>query len=182
MLINLSLIKRLLGLLVLILASNPMTVWAQDSEKYREDYDRMQKIKSNNQPAKRADQLIAFIKERSDMDTKILDYVKGLLEENMRTMKVQGEFPALKELCERAIKADPLSGQVYLYYGFALKNEKKDLEAMNAFAKATLIPTASAQQAKVELDKLYKSANRGSLEGEDKLIADARRELNKLKK
>jgi proline dehydrogenase len=159
-----------------------MTAAAQDTDKYREDYDRMQKIKSNTLPAKRADQLIAFIKERSDMDAKILDYVKGLLEEDLRKMKVQGEFPALKESCERAIKADPLLGQAYLYYGFALKNEKKDQEAMIAFAKAMLIPTSSSQQAKVELDKLYKSAHRGSLEGEDKLIADARREINKLKK
>jgi hypothetical protein len=182
MLINLSLFKRLSGLLVLILASSVMTSWAQESEKYREDYDRMQKIKSNNQPDKRADQIIVFLKERSDMDTKIRDYVKGLLEENMRTMKVQGEFPALKELCERTIKVDPLLGQAYLYYGFALKNEKRDPEAMNAFAKAFLIPNPSVQEAKVELDKLYKSAHRGSLEGEDKLIADVRRELNKLKK
>jgi hypothetical protein len=182
MMINLSLFKRLLGLLVLILASSFVTAWAQDSDKYAEDYARMQKIQSNNQPAKRADQIIVFIKERPDMDTKIRDYIKGLLEEDMRKMKVREEFPALKELCERAIKVDPLSGPVYLYYGFALKNEKKDPEALNAFAKASLIPGSSMQPAKVELDKLYKSTHRGSLEGEDKLIADARRELNKFKK
>jgi hypothetical protein len=182
MLINLGVFKRLSGLLVLILAFGFMAAWAQDSPKYEEDYARMQKIQSNNQAAKRADQIIAFIKERSDLDTKIRDWVKKLLGDDLKKMKVQGEFPALKDLCERAIKVDPLWGQVYLYYGYVLKNEKKDTEAMNAFAKAFVIPNTSVQEAKDELDKAYKATHRGNLTGEENLVNEARRELSKFRK
>jgi hypothetical protein len=179
---NVRLFGRLFGLAVLMFASGIMAAWAQDSDKYGADYERMQKIQGIAQPDKRADQIIVFIKERPDMDAKIRDWIKGLFEDDLRKMKVREEFPALKELCERAIKIDPQMGQAYFYYGFALKNEKKDQEALNAFAKASVISTPSMQQAKAELDKLYKSTHRGSLEGEENLIANARKELNKLKK
>jgi|WetSurMetagenome_2_1015567.scaffolds.fasta_scaffold391781_1 hypothetical protein len=182
MLNNSSFFKSFLGVLILIFVSSFMSARAQDSEKYREDYARMQKIVENNQPAKRADQIIAFLKERPDLDAKIRDYVKGLFETDMRKMKVRDEFAALKELCDRAIKVDPFFGQAYLYYGYAMKNEKKDAEAINAFAKAYVVQSSVMQQAKVELDNSYRASHRGTLNGEENLISEVRKELNKLKK
>jgi tetratricopeptide (TPR) repeat protein len=181
MLKNMSFFMKLPGFLVLVLASSLLTVRAQDSEKYREDYDRMQKIEKNNQPAKRADQLIVFIKERSDMDSRIRDYVNGLFVLDAKRMKAQGELAVLKDICERAIKVDPSFVQAYLYYGHALKNENKYPEAMNAFAKASLFRSIFSQEARVELDKLYRSTHRNSLVGEDKVLSDAHKELKQSK-
>jgi tetratricopeptide (TPR) repeat protein len=178
---NVNFFKKLSGLLVLVFAFSLVTVRAQDSEQYRVDYERAEKIAKNNPSANRAEQLITFIKERADMRSDLRDYVNGLFEADMRRMKVQGEFAALKDTCERAIKIDPLLGQAHFYYGFALKNEKKYPEAMNAFAKAYLIQSQSSSKAKLELDNLYKAAHHGSLIGEDKVLSDARKEIKKPK-
>jgi tetratricopeptide (TPR) repeat protein len=181
MLKNASFFRNLPGFLVLVLALGLMTVRAQDSEAYREDYDRMQKIEKNTQPAKRADQIIAFIKEKSDMDSRIRDYVNGFFVSDAKRLKTQGEFAVLKDICERAIKADPSFVQAYLYYGHALKNENKYPEAMNAFAKASLFRSIFSQEARGELDKLYRSTHRNSLIGEDKVLTDAHKELKQSK-
>jgi tetratricopeptide (TPR) repeat protein len=178
---NMNFFKKLSGFGVLVFVLAIMTVRAQDSDQYREDYDRAQKIAKNNQPASRADQLVTFIKERSNMDSKIRDYANQLFEADVRKMNVQGQFADLKNVCERAVNVDPLFGQAYLYYGFALKNEKKYPEAMNAFAKAVLIQTLSSPKAKLELDALYKASHRGSLIGLDRVMSDARKELKKPK-
>jgi tetratricopeptide (TPR) repeat protein len=179
---KLSFYWRLLGSCVVIFAFCLMPARSQDTPKYREDYARMQKIEKNNQAAKRADEIIVFLKERSDLDARIREYIKGLLAADLRKLKVQNKYSELKELCERAINVNPMLGEVYLYYGYALKNEKKDTEAMNAFAKGHLIQNPSMQQAKQELDKLYKATHRGSLAGEEKLISTAIQELNKVNK
>ena len=42
---------------------------------YREDYERYQKIAAISEPARRADQLIAFLKERPD--SKLVEYAQG---------------------------------------------------------------------------------------------------------
>jgi tetratricopeptide (TPR) repeat protein len=180
MLANMRFFKWLFGCFVLVLTLGFVTARAQDSDTYREEYDRAQKIAKTTQPAKQADELLTFMKERSKMDPKILDYATKLFIADLQRIKGQADFASLKDLCERAIKMNPLFGEAYLYYGFALKSDKKYPEAMNAFAKAYLIRTASSLQAKEQLDATYRSAHRGSLVGEDKIIEDAHKELKKV--
>jgi tetratricopeptide (TPR) repeat protein len=179
MLANMNFSKRISGFLVLVLALSFMAARAQDSDSYREDYDRAQKIMKTAQPAKQADELLAFFKERPSMDSKIRDYATQLFLVDLQRIKGQAQFAVLKDICERALKINPLFGEAYLYYGYVLKNEKKYPEAMNAFAKAFVIRTTSSLQAKEQLDAAYKAAHRGSLIGEDKVITDARNELRK---
>ena len=180
MLANKSFWARLLVSFVLLLASGIWSARAQDSVadiKYAEDYERARKIATNSQPDKRADQLLVFMKERSDMDSKIREYANGLLVQDLEKLGKLNRYEALKGLCERAIAMRPLFGEVYLYYGIALKNLQKIPEALNAFAKGSQLRSPLRTRTEQQLDALYRSSHNGSLVGKDKLIAAARKEL-----
>jgi hypothetical protein len=179
---NKSFFGQLLVLLMVMLAAGGVTVRAQDSldsDEYREDYARMDKIKSIPAAAKRGEQLLLFIKERPNMDYRIMQHVNQLFLEDMKRMNMHSEFASLRILTERAIKQNPMYGDAYLFCGFALKGEKKMPEAINAFAKAYVLRSVRSKDAKKELDNLYKETHKGSLLGEQDVIDAAKRDLIK---
>jgi len=151
-----------------------------DDPMYAEDYERARKIATNSQPVKRADLLLVFMKERSNMHSKIRDYVNSLLLQDLEKLGKQSNHAALKDYCERALGMRPLFGEVYLYYGMALKGLQKMPEALNAFAKGSQLRSPLKTRAEQQLNALYRSSHKGSLVGKDKLIAEARKELQKL--
>jgi len=145
--------------------------------KYKEDYDRIQRIMKVNDPVKRADQFVTFYKEKPDVDPKLRDYADNVFARDLESLMNQGNYVALKSLCERALKVRPKFGEVYLFHGVVLKNEKKISEAMNAFAKGYLIKNPLQSKAKQQLDVTYRAFSGGSLIGEEKIIKNARTEL-----
>jgi tetratricopeptide (TPR) repeat protein len=145
--------------------------------KYGDDYERIQKIKAVTQPLKRAEQLVSLIGERKDMDERLRPYVADLFDRDLAALSKQQNFAAIKSLSERATKANPKFGEAYLYYGLALKQDNKLDEAVNAFAKCFLIPNKYQQRAKPLLDAAYRAKNKGSLVGEDKMLAALKKEM-----
>jgi tetratricopeptide (TPR) repeat protein len=111
------------------------------------------------------------------MDSKLRDYADNLFARDLESLMNQGNFTALKGSCERVLQIRPKFGEVYLFYGVALKNEKKIQEAMNAFAKGYLIQNPLKAKAKQQLDVAYRQFSGGSLVGEDKIIKNALKEL-----
>ncbi len=141
--------------------------------KYKEDYDRIQSIIKIGDMVKRLDKLANLYGERRDMDVKLRDYADSLFARDMEALTKQTNYIAVRGLSERVLKNRPKFGEVYLYYGIALKNSKKVDEAMIAFARGASIPNALSTKAKQQLDIAYRSVHGGSLVGEDKFIKDA---------
>lgn len=145
--------------------------------RYRDDYDQIQKIIKITDPAKRADQMLAFYKGRSDIDPKLREYADHFFAKDLESLMKQGNYVAMRGLAERAIKGRPKFGEAYFFYAVALKFDKKIDEAIIAFAKAYLIESPLQKKAKELLDTTYRTANKGSLTGEDKIIKKAANEL-----
>jgi len=181
MLSNKNFMRLVLGFFVPILASGFWVVCAQDETladiKYKDDYERIQRIIKVSDPIRRVDQMMAFYRERSDVDPKLLVYADNIVARDLESMMKQGNFIALRGICERVLKVRPRLGEAYLFYGVALKQEKKIPEAMNAFAKCSLITTPVRSRCKQQLDVTYRSVSGGSLIGEDKIIKNALKEL-----
>ena len=167
----------------LIFALGLLAVRAQDSAlediKYKEDYDRIESIKKITDVIKRDDRMIAMYRERSDMDDKLRVYLDALFIRDLDALMKKQDWASILGLCERTIKVRPRFGEVYLYQGVALKNMKKNPEAMAAFARCYVITNQFQKRAKQQLDVLYRAENRGSLIGQEKLIKQAVRDLNK---
>jgi len=172
---------RLLGFSILFLASALSVASAQEGTaeeiQYEEDYNRIQNIVKVNNPVKRSDQIIKLYQERSDLSSQLRDYTDGILVLDMETLLKQNNYIAIRGLSERAVKVRPKFGQMYLYYGVALKNDKRTEEALLAFAKGSLIKSTHQAKAKQQFDITYRSTTGGSLVGQDKIIAKAKEEL-----
>ncbi len=181
MLSNKNFMGRALFFFAPVLASGFLMVCAQDETlaelKYKDDYERIQRIVKIGDPVRRVDQMMVFYRERLDVDPKILSYADNIVARDLESMMKQGNFSALRGICERVLKVRPKLGEAYLFYGVALKNEKKIPEAMNAFAKCSLITTPVRSRCKRQLDITYRSVSGGSLIGEDKIIKNALKEL-----
>jgi hypothetical protein len=173
--------RRSFCLFTLVIGLSILTVYAQDETlaeiKYKEDYDRLQKIVSVSQPIKRAEQLLALYKERPDMDSKLRDYADSFFVKDMNSLITQKNLVAVKGIAERAIKARSQFGEAYFFYGVTLKNEKKIDEAMSAFAKCYVIKGPLQTKGKQQLDIAYRASHNGSLIGQDKFIKNAQAEL-----
>lgn len=171
------------GLLLLLIMIPPACpgVFPQDETlaeiKYKEDYDRLQKIAAVNQPVRRAQLLLTFYKERPDLDPKLRDYADNLFARDLEALMKQDNAVALKGLCEKAFQIRPKFGEAYFFYGVVLRKEKKIEEAMNAFAKSYLIKNPLQKKAKEMLDTTYRSYNKGSMIGQDKILKRAKEEL-----
>jgi hypothetical protein len=175
-----SFFKQLFVCTSLLLASGLSAVFAQDSAadiQYKEDYDLLQRIVAVNQPVKRAGQIIALYKDRSDLDSRLQNYADNYLLRDLESLTKQGNYTAVIDMCERAVNARKLFGEVYLFYGIALKHMQKNAEAMNALAKCYVIKNSFQQRAKQQLDIIYRASNKGSIVGQDKLINSARKEV-----
>ena len=178
---NCSILGRWFSFSILILASALPAVCAQEGSineiKYKEDYDRIQNIVKINNLVKRSDQIIKLYEDRKDMNPQLQDYTDGILADDMEGLLKQGNYIAVRGLSERALKLRPKFGQMYLFYGVALKNEKKTEEALLAFAKGSLLKSRYQARAKQQFDITYRSTTGGSLVGQDKIIAKAKAEL-----
>ena len=176
-----SVLRRWFGFSILILVFGFTVVRAQegtvDEVQYREDYERIQGIIKISNVVKRVEGIVTLYEGRRDLNVKLRDYIDGIFVQDMETLLKQGDYIPIRALSERAIKVRPRFGQAYLFYGVALKNEKKVDEAMTALAKAYVIDNPLQKKAKQQLDVAYRSANSGSLVGEDEIIAKAKAEL-----
>ena len=181
MFVNKTILERSFGLCFFILAAILATAFAQTGTlneiKYKEDYDRIQQIIKVTNPVKRCSQIVSLYKERKDMDPKLKQYIDNIFANDLENLLKENNYIALRGLCENALQVRPDFGAVYLYYGVVLKNEKKTDEAMDAFAKGSVIRNPLQARAKQQLDLLYRANNKGSLVGEDKIIAKAKAEL-----
>ena len=156
-------------------------VRAQEESKeeiqYRDDYERAQKIVAIPDTSKRADQLLLFLRERSN--SKMNDYVQGNLFHILDEYIKAGNNSEILALSERYIKMRPKVGETYYFYGYGLKNTEKFAEAMEALAKCYLIKNSISSKAKDFLDLVYKNRNKGSSAGEDAFIKKVQQDLNK---
>jgi hypothetical protein len=118
---------------VLVFALAISIISAQDETlaeiKYKDDYDRIQSIIKTSDLVKRLDKMATLYGERRDMDVKLRDYADKVFALDMETLTKQANYIAVRGLCERVLKTRPKFGEVYLYYGIALKNSKKVDEA-----------------------------------------------------
>jgi hypothetical protein len=143
--------------------------------KYREDYERYQKISAIKDQMKKGDALFAFMRERRNsrlIKNAQADYL-GILE----SMHKEKNYTGITPRAERFIKIFPRVGETYYLYGFALKEAGKPDEAMNALAKCHLLRVPASVKAKRLLEYIYKGQHKGSLTGLDKIIRQARAEL-----
>ena len=175
-----SILRPLFGFSILMLFFGFTAVQAQetvDEIQYREDYDRIQEIIKVSNVVKRVDQIVKLYEDRRDLNIQLRDYIDGILVQDMEALLKQGNTIPIRALSERAIKVRPRFGEAYLFYGVALKNDKKMDEAMLAFAKAFVIDNPLQKKAKQQLDVTYRSVHKGSLVGQDEIIAQAKAEL-----
>ncbi len=166
---------------VLVFAAAVSIICAQEGTlaeiKYKEDYDRIQSITKTKDLVKRLDQMATLYSERRDMDVKLRDYADKIFTLDMETLTKQANYIAVRGLSERVLKIRPKFGEVYLYFGIALKNSKKVDEAMVAFARGSAIPNALSTKSKQQLDLTYRSVHGGSMVGQDKFIKEAMKGL-----
>jgi len=168
--------------LVLVFASSLTAALGQDTTaadiKYEEEYNRALAIgNSKDQPAKQAEKFLTFFKDNLNADPKIMLYADGIFLQDLEKLNTQKDYAAVASLAERAVKLRPLFGEAYLHYGFALKNQQKLPEAINAFAKCSVIRNQYMARAKQQLDLAYRAAHNNSLVGEDKLIIEIKKQL-----
>ena len=76
-----------------------------------------------------------------------------------------------------ALRQNPKSDSAYLYLGLSHWKLQQLEEAMDAFAKATVIGQTQAAKARGYLEQIYKPRNNNSLEGLDALLEKARAAL-----
>jgi len=145
--------------------------------KYREDYDSLQKIAAVSGPAKRADLLVKFYREKSDADPQLKAYADNLFARDLEILMKQQDFAALRSLTERVLQIRPKFGEVYLFRGVVLKNDRKFDEAMEAFARCYVIKNPFQKKAKEQLDITYRARHKGSLIGQDKIIKKAMQDM-----
>ena len=162
----------------LILAFGLTAVRAQDSTleeiKYNEDYTRMQGILKTQDIQKRTEKMVTMYKDRPDMREDLRKYIDSLFARDLEKLIKDQKYALVSTLSQRALKARPRFPEVYYYQGIALKNQKKNPEALSSFAKCYVIqPSQLRTKCKQQLDVLYRSENKGSLVGQEKLIQEA---------
>jgi hypothetical protein len=149
---------------------------------YREDYDHYQKIAALPDLAKRAELLLAFVKERPN--SKMMQYV---LDNSLRVLDAllkKEDNAAVLSISERLINMRPTVGETYYFYAAALKNNVKFPEAMDALAKCCVLKNPLSTRAKEILDRMYSTRNPkadsvGVAAGVQKLIKKAQDDLHK---
>ncbi len=175
-------LRHLIPFLAAIFCLGIAAAIAQDEEpaetrKYREDYEAYQKIAAIGDPMKRGEQLIQFIKDRpnSKLYPTAQSNILGVLDGYIKSENNE----SLLNLSEKLIKVRPKVGEAYYCQGFALRNLKKPDEAMEALAKCYILKNPVSAKAKTLFDMIYKAQHRGSLEGQQAIIAKARQDLEK---
>ena len=158
--------------------------WAEEVQgetpqetRYRDDYERLESIAAIKIPLRRAEQLLAFYGQRPDSDLKLRNYADQLFAQDLSAISKQENYVALRGIAERAIKLRPKFGEAYFYYATGLRQQGDLNEAMKAYAKCYVLANPLQKKAKELLDALYRTQNRGSVSGEEKLIKEAAQEV-----
>jgi hypothetical protein len=166
----------------LFLAAGSGAVLAQgedDESKYEGEYNRVQLIVKVADPAKRAEQLVAFYKGHPKMDPRIKDFADYYLKQDLTTLSSQQKNALVKKYSQDVLSANPKSGIALFFMGITLKNENKLDEAINALAKSSLIPSIIQSDAKKQLDLSYRAAHNGSMVGQPQLLKKIQAEMAK---
>jgi tetratricopeptide (TPR) repeat protein len=176
----------LIGLMLWIGVGQAFAQQETEEEKqerlYREDYERYQKMSALPDLTKRADLLLAFIKERPD--SKMMQYAQDNFERVLDGLLKQENNAAILALSERFIKMRPNVGETYYFYGAVLKNNNKFAEAMDALAKCYVLKNPLSTRARDALERMYKARNAGAdsvgvAAGVQKIIKKAQDEVGK---
>ena len=77
-----------------------------------------------------------------------------------------------------SLEYSPKNEQAYLFIGLAHWKEQEMVEAMGAFAMATVLDRPGSAKARGYLEQIYKSRNSDSLDGIEELLDSARQALN----
>ena len=141
--------------------------------KYKEDYDRLQKIAAITNPSKRADLLVKFYREKPDLEPRLKQYADSLFLTDLDALMKQQNFIAIRGLTERVLQIRPKFGEAYFFHAVALKNDKKIEEAMQSLARCYVIKNPYQKRAKQLLDVTYRDYNKGSMVGLEKIINQA---------
>lgn len=114
-------------------------------------------------------------------DTQWKDYVNGSLAQcyaiignSFYDRKV---LPQAIANLEKSLTYYKRNDVAYYFLGMSYWQSNKSAEAMLNFAKAYLLKGQTAAASKQYLDQLYKSGNRGSLAGQERVIEMARKQL-----
>jgi hypothetical protein len=150
---------------------------ALEDIKYKEDYDRVQTMLKMSDLMKRVNVALSMYKDRRDMNEQLRNYLDSLFVRDLDTLMKQQNLAVLKSVSDQALKIRPRFGEVYLYQGIVLKNEKKSLEAMTAFARGSVIQNPLKNKCKQQFDLLYRAAHGGSLIGQEKFIKESMKDL-----
>lgn len=149
---------------------------------YREDYERYQKMAALPDLAKRADLLLAFMKERPN--SKMTEYARDNFARVLDAFLKQENNALVLALSERFIKMYPKVGETYYFYGATLKNNNKFVESMDSLAKCYVLKNPLSTRAKDALERMYKARNPGADSvginaGVQKIIKKAQDEVGK---
>ena len=66
-------------------------------------------------------------------------YVDNIFLKDLENLMRAQNIALLGTICDKTLKARPRFGEVYLYQGFVFKSQKKNSEALMAFAKGSVI-------------------------------------------
>ncbi|NWG12076.1 MAG: hypothetical protein HXY20_00905 [Acidobacteria bacterium] len=174
---------RLLVLIMLALGAGLADARAQEEEEpaetrqYRQDYERLQKAMSVSDPVKRADALYAMMKDRPD--SKVFDYAQGNYLLILESLSKAEKYAQVATLAQRFINLRPRVGETYYFYGAALKNLQRYPESIEALAKCAVTKNSASRKARDFLEFVYRSQNKGSLVGLDRVLKKAQTEMNK---
>lgn len=148
---------------------------AEDT-KYREDYEKVMKLKDPADPVKRSENLLGFMKERPD--SKVFDYAQTIFLQALESLSKAEKYPQVITLSERFIALRPRVGETYYFYGTALKKTNKTPEAIDALAKCAVTKNRAARQANEFLEYIYRQQN-NTIIGLDKIKKKALAEMSK---
>jgi hypothetical protein len=169
-------VARIFVLLALALAAGNWAVLAQDIEspEYAENYDRLQEIIKISDAGKKAEQLVAYYKGRTNLHPKLKAFADSNFGNALKDLMSNPEM--VKKIAQSALAVRPKFGEALFFYGITLKREGKMDEALEALAKSSLIESTRQTEAKQQLDVAYREAHK-SLVGEDKFIAKIKAEM-----
>jgi hypothetical protein len=169
-------VTRIFILIVLAFAAGNWAVLAQDIEspEYAENYERLQEIVKISDPAKKAEQLVAFYKGRSNLNPQLKAYADSNFGNALKDLMSSPDL--VKKFAQGVLAVRPKFGEALFFYGIALKRDGKMDEALEALAKSSLIESTRQNEAKQQLELAYREANK-NLVGLDKFVAKIKAEM-----
>jgi tetratricopeptide (TPR) repeat protein len=101
-------------------------------------------------------------------------YAYGVIAQGVYAKK---DYPKALELYQKVAQFDPKRDDAYYYIAMSKWQSKDPEGAMLPFAKCLVLNKTMAPKAKQFLEQIYKARNKDSLDGLDKILAQAKTEL-----